>query len=260
MPTAFDLMVAPTGARLGKADHPALPTTQAEIIDTAKACWTAGATSIHVHVRYDNGSHSLDADRYNALTQAINATTPLAVQVSTEAADMFDVAAQYACIAGVNSRHASVALREIARAPDQIRRFYQTAKERGVRVQHIMYDAGDVQHLIERLESGAIPDEMRDVLFVLGRYTAGQRSEPDDLTPFLEACKGHRLRWSLCAFGPSEQACLLAGLNEGGHARIGFENNRVAPDGSIFPDNATSVASFVEAADKAGFTPQRGLI
>ena len=45
------IMVAPNGARLGKADHPALPVTIAEIVACAAACWHAGAGGIHAHVR-----------------------------------------------------------------------------------------------------------------------------------------------------------------------------------------------------------------
>ncbi|WP_375214420.1 3-keto-5-aminohexanoate cleavage protein, partial [Aquabacterium sp.] len=32
------LMVAPTGARRGKGDHPALPVTDDEIVETWRAC------------------------------------------------------------------------------------------------------------------------------------------------------------------------------------------------------------------------------
>ena len=44
------LMVAPNGARRGKGDHPALPITDAEMIATARACHTAGADGIHLHI------------------------------------------------------------------------------------------------------------------------------------------------------------------------------------------------------------------
>jgi uncharacterized protein (DUF849 family) len=45
------VMVAPNGARLGKAEHPALPVTIAEIVATARACHTAGAGAINAHLR-----------------------------------------------------------------------------------------------------------------------------------------------------------------------------------------------------------------
>lgn len=61
------LMVAPTGARRGKADHPALPVSIPEIVATAVACFAAGARAIHAHVRDAGGLHSLDPGLYREL-------------------------------------------------------------------------------------------------------------------------------------------------------------------------------------------------
>ena len=55
------LMVAPNGARRGKADHASLPLTLAETLATARACHAAGADALHLHVRDEAGAHSLDA-------------------------------------------------------------------------------------------------------------------------------------------------------------------------------------------------------
>jgi uncharacterized protein (DUF849 family) len=70
----------------------------------------------------------------------------------------------------------------------------------------------------------------------------------------------NQLRWSVCAFGQAEHDCLLAALELGGHARIGFENNCLAPDGQVFDSNEASVAAFVDRAAKAGFSPVRGAL
>jgi uncharacterized protein (DUF849 family) len=37
------IMVAPNGARRTKADHPAVPMTIAEIVETARQCYAEGA-------------------------------------------------------------------------------------------------------------------------------------------------------------------------------------------------------------------------
>lgn len=253
----FDLMVAPNGARLQKTDHPALPITRADIVATARACAAAGATSIHAHVRDAQGRHSLDPAAYQALIADIAATTDLSVQISTEAAGIFDVATQHDCLARVATRDASVALSEISRDPDGLPGTYRMAADRGISVQHILYDPSEVAALLRHFDTGTIPEQDRRVLFVLGRYTPGQRSTPADLDPFLSALGPDRLSWSVCAFGPTEQDCLLAALNAGGHVRVGFENNRTAPDGTAFADNAAAVASLVAAAARAGFAPRK---
>ncbi len=257
MQPAFDLMVAPNGARKTKADHPRLPVTAAELAETARACAEVGATAIHIHVRDAAGRHSLDAGAYRAAVEAIRAASPLDIQITTEAAGVFDVDAQIACLGTGLAAEASVALREIERAPDRLEEAYRTAQIAGVGVQHILYAPEEVTRLLAYLDAGAIPTAFTRALFVLGRYADGQRASPDDLSPFLTALGDARLDWSVCAFGPAEQACLLAAIHAGGGVRIGFENNLLAPDGAVFTDNAAAVASLVAAAARDGYHPRK---
>lgn len=257
MSTAFDLMVAPNGARLTQSDHPALPLTTREIAHTAMACAKEGATAVHAHIRDARGQHSLDAALYHHLMRDIAAISSIHVQFSTEAAGIFDVATQRACLEAAPSQDASIALREIARDPANLRAIYHAAADKGIDMQHIVYDTHDLVALLDHFETGSIPMQSRRVLCVLGRYSHDLTSTPQDLDPFLKAMSGHDLNWMVCAFGRHEQDCLMAALDAGGHARIGFENNRLTPDGSILPDNAASVASFVERAAKSGFSPKQ---
>ena len=58
------LMVSPNGSRKMKKDHPAVPLSISEIVNTAKNCYTAGAEAMHFHVRDKNGLHVLDSGLY----------------------------------------------------------------------------------------------------------------------------------------------------------------------------------------------------
>lgn len=257
LPTPFDLMVAPNGARLQKADHSALPITQAEIIETARRCEIAGATAIHVHVRDEAAQHSIEPNRYAELVAELVETTTMRIQISTEAADVFDVETQLTCLSSVTADEASVSLREISRSPELFAETYATAEQRGIEVQHILYSADEVTELLRKFDGGEIPEQNRRAIFVLGRYAKDQQSSVGDLTLFLRKMGADHLQWSVCAFGKSEQDCLLAALENGGHARIGFENNRMSPTGDVYESNEASVAAFVERAAKAGFSPAR---
>lgn len=257
MTDRYHLMVAPTGARLQKSDHPGVPISLPEIAQTAQDCARAGANAIHVHVRNGDGSHAIDPALYADAIAAIEQVSDIDIQISTEAAGIFDVAAQQHCLAHVPARDASVALREMRRAPEALTSTYANARARGVDVQHILYSPEDVRLLLDHFERAEIAPATRRAIFVLGRYADQQRASPGDLDPFLNVPGARDLDWTLCAFGPDEQACLLAALAQGGNVRIGFENNFHAPSGAIFPDNATSVASFVDAARQAGFEPRK---
>lgn len=235
------IMVAPTGARRTRADHPALPVTIPEIVQTAAACHTAGADALHLHVRDTNGAHTLDAGLYlEALGDLAAAVPDMPVQITTEAAGLFDVAAQLACLRAVKPAWASISVREIQRAPDMAHKVYGTCADAGTRVQHILYDTADLALLADWHARGIVQPDQTDLLFVLGRYTTGQTATPDDLSPFLDAAPA-QARWMLCAFGHHEHACLHAAAQRGGALRVGFENNLNDDAGHRFADNAASV-------------------
>ena len=84
--------------------------------------------------------------------------------------------------------------------------------------------------------------EQDAVLFVLGRYSAGQVSDLADLDPFVQAMPDAR-DWMVCAFGPSEHDCLLAAATLGGNLRVVFENSLTARNSKPHQDNAASVAA-----------------
>lgn len=242
------LMVAPNGARKGKADHPALPVTIEETVATARACHAAGAGALHAHIRDDAGRHSLDPWRARALLDAMAAEVPgMAVQLTTEAAGRFEPSDQAALVRGARPSRISVAVSEMAAEGGDLglaRAFYGFAAEIGIEVQHILYDPAMGARLAALHRDGVVP-AIDEVLFVLGRYSPDTRSTPADLDPWLEMRRRTpelaSADWMVCAFGPGETDCLARALAEGGKARVGFENNVANADGSTAADNAERV-------------------
>ncbi|GJD48785.1 3-keto-5-aminohexanoate cleavage enzyme [Methylobacterium crusticola] len=254
------IAVAPNGARRTKADHPALPIDPREIGLEAARCREAGAAMIHLHVRDAEERHSLDVDRYRAAVAAVRREAPeMICQVTTEAVGLYAPHEQVAAMRALRPEAFSVALRELFAEPDDEAAgaaFLAEQAGAGTLVQHILYDAGDVTRFQGLVARGLIPLERASVLFVLGRYAPGQRSDPADLLPFLAAWQetGHHLDlpWALCAFGRREAACMIAAAALGGHVRVGFENNLWRPDGSLAADNAAQVAEVAGLARAVG--------
>lgn len=257
------LTVAPNGARKGKEDHPALPITPEELAETAAACQTAGAAMIHCHVRDAEGAHSLDPGRYREAFAAIRAAVgeAMILQATSEAAGRYGPAEQRAAMRALAPEALSLAIRELlpdgdAEAREEGVRFLAETAERGALIQYILYDAADVARFRALQGAGAIPEAAPQVLFVLGRYAAGQRSTPAALPPFLEAADGAAIGgWSVCAFGPLEAACGLTAAGLGGHVRIGFENNSLMADGRPARDNAALVTQSAGALALMGRRP-----
>ncbi len=240
------IMVAPNGARRTKQDHPALPMTIAEIVQCAADCHAAGATGLHAHVRDGKGQHVLDAGLYGELLSELGRVVPqLQVQITTEAVGRYTPAEQRALVESLRPASVSIALREILQEPDVAitRRFFAFCVEADIAVQHILYDADDVDTLAAQIDAGVISKTDLQILHVLGRYTPGQVSSPADLDLPLarQASAGLEADWAICAFGAGETACLAQAVLQGGKARIGFENNLLGADGQPARDNAARV-------------------
>lgn len=253
------IAVAPNGARKTKVDHPALPISPDELGREAAACRAAGAAMIHLHVRADDDTHSLDVDRYRAAIAAVRreAGSDFIIQVTSEAVGRYTPAEQRAMVQTLRPEAVSLAVRELC--PDasyetDFAAFTDWMRRESVHPQYILYDADDVRRFAVLRRRGIVAGESAFVLYVLGRYSKSQTSEPTDLLPFLDATRaeGAAWHWAVCAFGPKEGACALTAAALGGHCRVGFENNLALANGETASDNAALVGQVSNAARLAG--------
>ena len=252
-------MCAPNGARRTRRDHPALPLTPDELATCARTICSAGASMIHVHVRDGDGGHTLDVGRYRDAIAAIRDAVDddLVIQVTTEACGLYAPAEQMAMVRELKPEAVSVALGEICPGDDTLEdaaAFYAWLCSEGVMAQHILYSAADVQRFELLRADGVIPDARPFVLFVLGRYASNLTGEVAELRAFANAAADDT-NWAVCCFGATEQAAAAASAESGGHARVGFENNLLLPDGSVADDNAALVELAVAAGRAAGRAP-----
>ncbi|WP_199032855.1 3-keto-5-aminohexanoate cleavage protein [Ralstonia flaminis] len=247
------IAVAPNGARKTHVDHPALPITPDELAACARQCVEAGAAMLHLHVRRPDGTHSLEPDHYRPAIAAVQQAVgdALVLQITTEAVGIYTPEQQMASVRALQPEAISAALRELV--PDaaheaEAARFFGELAAARTAIQYILYSADDVMRYRDLRARGVLPETPHWVLFVLGRYSAGQRSDPSDLLPFLRAWSDAgevtaNVPWAMCAFGPREADCALTAALLGGHARLGFENNMMLPDGSTAPDNAALITN-----------------
>ncbi|PJI96051.1 uncharacterized protein (DUF849 family) [Acidovorax sp. 69] len=248
--------VAPNGAYKQPADHAAVPITPATLATTAKACVDAGAAMLHMHIRDAQGRHSLDVEGYREAQRVVRQAVgdAMVIQITSEAAGVYQAPAQIAMVEALQPEAVSIGLREVDKpeiGEAGLQRFFAGLAQRHTMVQVILYDVPDLRRWQALRASGVVPDAPWFLLFVLGRYSAGQTSSPRDLLPFLVAHEGPE-PWAVCAFGATENTCITAATLFGGHARVGFENNLLCKDGSVAPDNTALVRQAVEAAAALG--------
>ncbi len=244
--------VAPNGAYKQRAEHPAVPVTPAQLAEEARRCLDAGAAMLHLHVRDADGRHSLDVDTYRGALAAVRAAVgdAMVLQVTSEAAGRYEAPAQIAMVRTLRPEAVSVGLREVDRpgiGDAGLADFFGWLARERVMTQVILYDVADLRRWQALRAAGTVPDAPWFLLFVLGRYSAGQTSSPHDLLPFVQAHDGGE-PWAMCAFGATEHACAVTAAALGGHVRVGFENNLLLKDGRPAPDNAALAAQAADAA------------
>lgn len=253
------ILVAPNGARRGKADHPALPVSPEEVAATAAACRATGADGIHLHARDGRGEHTLSPVVYASYMQAVRraAGDGFFLQVTTEAAGRYAPAEQMAAIRGLPLRPdgVSLALRELlpeGADPAAFQDFIAWLLDAGIEPQLILYAPEEVRRFHRLKSAGVVPAGLEQVLFVLGRYREpGQVVEPRALLNYL-AAHAPETPWMVCAFGAEETACLVTAAALGGDLRVGFENALRHGDGRPARDNAERVAEVVGLVDRLG--------
>jgi uncharacterized protein (DUF849 family) len=255
------LAVAPNGGRKTKADCPALPLSADELARTAAECLERGASMIHLHVRDAEGRHCLDPEAYRATIARIcqEIGDRLVLQITSESIGRYSPAEQRSAVLRTNPEAVSLALRELApEGADEkdFGEFLRKLKQMRIWPQIILYTPAEAQRLGGMLKQGLIPFDKLAVLYVLGRFALTRTALPRDLLPFLAPDLPRFESWSVCAFGRRETACVTAAALLGGHARVGFENNLVLPDGARAASNAELVGAAARALEAVGLATQ----
>jgi uncharacterized protein (DUF849 family) len=239
---------APNGARLDKTDHAELPLATEEIAACARDLADTGVSVLHLHVRDDQGGHVLDAGRYRETIAAVRERVGdrLVLQVTTEAVGQYDRRQQMDLVRELQPEAVSLALRELcpdAEAAAEAGDFFLELVEKGVWPQYILYSAAEAMRFEQLRQDGLFGTETPFALFVLGRYSDALPGDPAELDSFLDTRESGAYPWAVCCFGATEAAAVQRAADAGGHVRIGFENNRTLPDGTLARDNAQLVAA-----------------
>ena len=242
------IMVAPNGARRTTAEHPAIPVTIQQIVDTAASCHQAGAGAMHFHVRDAKQKHILDAGLYSeALAELAIAVPEMHLQITTECVGLYSPEDMRALAYQVMPPGISIGIIEMIPdgqpTADDIK-LYKSLYEAGTRIQHICYFPEHLEIVRQIIDKAGLPEDDIWCLFTIGHYS-GRVSKPKLIDQFLEKLESLKLspEWAICAFAEQEQICLQKAVSLGGKVRVGFENSLFMPDGTISENNAARVTA-----------------
>jgi len=258
------ITVAPTGAETAKDDCPQLPTTLAELVETAQRCEAAGAGMIHVHIRDDDHRPTLDLGRLTDTVSALREATGLVVQLSTggsvhdpldDRLKVLDAAPDSCSLTmGTTNFGDDVFLNPWPFVCD----LYQLSQERQVVPEFELFDLGQVAALHRLLRKYGLPYGGRVHVDLVMGVPGGMPGTADALVAAVAALPAETTSWSATGIGRSTLAVALASLSKGGHLRVGMEDVLTLAKGVPVEHNDQLVARAVELGRLAQRTPMSG--
>jgi uncharacterized protein (DUF849 family) len=260
-PSKLLVTVAPTGAETRKEDCPQLPTTLAELVETAQRCEAAGAAMVHVHIRDDDHRPTLDLTRLTDTVQALREQTDLVVQLST-GGSVHDPLADRLKVLDAEPDSCSLTMGTTNFGDDVfsnpwpfVTELYQLSQEREVIPEFELFDLGHVAALHRLLDKYGLPYGGRvHVDFVMG-VPGGMPGTADALVAGVNALPDAVTSWSATGIGRTTLAVALASLSKGGHLRVGMEDVLTLAKGVPVEHNEQLVSRVVELARIAQRTP-----
>jgi len=255
MSDPFIIMSAPNGARRQKSDHPNIPLTATDMAECAEEIIEAGASILHLHVRDEQGGHSLDVDRYRASISAIRDAVGdnLIIQATSESVGQYTRQEQMVMVKELKPEAVSLALCELCPGDDELSAFaafIEWMSRENIFPQYILYNENDYRRFEEYRKQGIFMDDHPFTLFVLGNY---QGTSPETDVLKLKHCTTQAaFPWAVCGFGVNEVNALAHALNNDGHIRVGFENNIWRTEKQHLTNNAEAIQLCRDTAVTSG--------
>jgi len=237
--------------------RPELPSSPADIVESALAAWRAGAAVLHLHAREEDGTPTQDRAAYADLVERVRARGCEAIlNLSTGSAGGNAVRDERYALLGLAPEMASfdcgtINFGERIFEGDLpfLRRMAEAFERHRVVPEIECFDSGHIGLALQLRDEGLLRDPLRIqlVLGVPGTGVPASFAQVDHMLRMLPA----GAPWSICAIGrsqlPMNTYCLIAG----GHVRTGLEDNVWYAQGER-ATNAMLVERVVRLANELG--------
>lgn len=245
------------GAEVTKEHNPAVPYTVEEIANEAYGVYKAGASIIHLHVRYDDGTPTQDVERFRECFEAIRAKCPdVIIQPSTGGAvgmsndERLQPITLMPEMATLDCGTCNFGGDDIfVNTENMIKDFGEKMIARGIKPEVEVFDKGMIDMANRLCKKGYIKAPMH-FDFVMG-VNGGISGEPRDLI-FMKESIPQGSTWTVAGVGRYEFPMAVMGILMGGHVRVGFEDNVYLSKGVLAKSNAELVEKVVRLAKEFG--------
>lgn len=245
------LTVAPTGGMATREQSPHLPVTPQEIADDVASCWEAGASTVAVHARRQDGLATCDPDVYTEINALIRQRTDIIINNSTGGGIHGDMPRRLddelwelawterikgiegvGCEMATHDAHTITVTFEgrehiVTTTPERCRWLAAEMQKRGVKPEWEVFDLGHILSDFTTLTAEGLDTAPYYCNIVLGGHRAFQGGlpyTPKILQTLVEHLPENTL-WGVSGIGPTQLPATTHGLLLGGHMRVGLEDN-----------------------------------
>lgn len=245
------------GAEVLKEHNPAVPYTVAECVREAKSAYEAGASIIHLHVRYDDGTPTQDKDRFKEIMDAIKKACPdVIIQPSTGGAvgmtddERLQPTQLRPEMATLDCGTCNFGGDDVfTNTENTIKYFGQRMIELGIKPELEVFDKSMIDMALRLHKKGFIQSPMH-FDFVMG-VNGGISGELRDFV-FLRHSIPADATYTVAGVGRYEFPLAVAAIIDGGHVRVGFEDNVYLSKGVLAKSNGELVAKVAHLARELG--------
>lgn len=247
------ITAAISGAEVTQEMNPNVPYTLEQYVREAKGAAQAGASIIHLHARFDDGTPTQDRERFRVLIDGIREACPeVIIQPSTGGATGMSADERLQPLeldpemASLDAGTLNFGGDEIfVNTENMIIDFAARMQKRGVMPEIEVFDKSMIDMALRLHRKGKIvaPLHFNLVMGVNGGITGTPRdleflvhSLPDDAT------------FTVSGVGQSQLSMNVMAMLLGGHVRVGFEDNLMMDRGVLANSNAQFVERIVRIA------------
>jgi len=268
------ITAALAGAATMKSQNEAVPYTVEEFVEEAYKCYNAGCAIVHIHARDpESGFPTASIDVLREIVKGITEKCPIVINLSTAIGigatpeeRIGVVKALKPEMASLNTNSMNFALGDwknhvvlgetvFTNTFQMLTDFAKEMKEAGTKPELEVYDYGGIYNtlFVRHQDIFVEPMHYQFVWGVLGgcaldiaNFYRFRELIPDDAT------------WSTCGVGPAQFRGAFISAVEGGHIRVGLEDNvtiskGVPAKGSY--EQVEKAAKIIELADREPATP-----
>ncbi|HYZ55847.1 MAG TPA: 3-keto-5-aminohexanoate cleavage protein [Streptosporangiaceae bacterium] len=230
------LQAAVNGDR-SKADHPAVPVTEDELIRDVQQCLAAGAQEFHIHVRDIHGNPTLEPGYVDRAASAVRATGAQAAGVTTVA----DIEPNLQRRLTLISKWTQPAYSSVNLCEDGAVQVMQALLSAGIGIEAGVWTTEDAETLV----TCGLADRLTRILVEPGEAQVGKADAVPLASAIHEILDRAEVEVPRLQHGDGEVTWILIedAVRRGLDTRVGLEDTLYLPDGSRARSNADLVAA-----------------